>query len=152
MASPAIQKQYFTVMWPQPEQSVPIIGLRCHALRSLPRQLLECWDLLVSWYIWGVKWTCFHQLNFWKSIPYLEVDRWLRVQNKPSGDTLAMFLDKSSDPEAVFYCYMISTLVFSTIPEIGLLRHALRFLPRQLLASSCEQIHLGEWKELVSIS
>ena len=73
MTSLAIYKQSFTVIWSRPESSVPEIWLLCLA------------HLLVSRYIWGVKETCFHQLDFWKSIPHPVVDNWLREQNKPSG-------------------------------------------------------------------
>ena len=45
----------------------------------------NCWQRLASRYIWGVKGTCFHQLDFWKLIPHLVVYLWLREQNKPSG-------------------------------------------------------------------
>ena len=45
----------------------------------------NCLHFLASRYIWGVKGTCFHQLDFWKSFPHLVVDLWLREQNKPSG-------------------------------------------------------------------
>ena len=55
-------------------------------LRSGPC-LDNCWHLLASRYIWGVKGTWFHQLDFWKSIPHLVVVLWLREQNKPSGSS-----------------------------------------------------------------
>ena len=65
------------------------LSLGSFVLRSGPR-LDNCWHLLASRYIWGVKGTWFHQPDFWKSIPHLVVVLWLREQNKPSGssDTL----------------------------------------------------------------
>ena len=93
------------------DQSSQYLRLGSFAMRSGPC-LDNCWHLLVSRYIWGVKGICFHQLDFWKSIPHLEVDLWLREQNKPSGalkhfSYFSWQVDRSRN--IIFYCYMIST-------------------------------------------
>ena len=49
------------------------LRLGSFALRSGPC-LDNCWHFLASKCILGVKGTCFHQLDFWKSIPHLVVD------------------------------------------------------------------------------
>ena len=58
-----------------------------------------------------------------------------------------MLHDKSSDPETVFNCYNDLDLS-SQYLGLGLLLHALRSLPRQLLTTSCEQILLGSERDL----
>ena len=102
----------------------------------------NCSHFLASRYIWGVKGTCFHQLDFWKSIPHLVVDLWLREQNKPSG--VLRQVEWSRNSLLLLYDLDLS----SQWSEIGLLRHALRFLPRQLLTTSCEQILLESERDL----
>ena len=92
-----------------------------------------------------MKGTCFHQLDFWKSILHLAVDLWVREQNKPSG-VLRHFSYASWQVEwsrNSIYCYMISTWVVSTWDWVPL-PCAKAFAE----TTSCEQIHLGSERNL----